>query len=695
MSETHLITAGLPYANGSIHIGHLVEYIMTDIYARAVRMEGNEAIYVCADDTHGTPIEINARKAGQSPEDFVARWYDEHIHDLESFGIRFDSFYSTNTEENRRWVHEIYEKLKAKGHIERRPMEQLYDEEIGRFLPDRFVKGTCPNCHTEDQYGDVCESCGKTYEPTDLIDPYSVLSNSRPVVRESEHLFVKLVHFKDMLDGWLKGPGRLQPEIERFVRGWLDQGLEDWCITRDEPYFGFAVPDLPNKYFYVWIDAPIGYISSTEHWAKTTGQPDRLNEIWREGKAKVVHVIGKDITYFHTLFWPAMLSAAELKTPDRVQVHGMLLVDGVKMSKTRGTFIMASRFREHLDPTYLRWYFGSKIGASPEDIDLSTDEFVQRVNAELVNNIANLVSRSASFAKNKLDGRFGALPADADVLRGLAEQKIERARGCYAAFDLAGAVRAALEIADAGNRYFQDHAPWNLVKTDPEAARAVVTLSANLARAAAVLVAPVVPELSASIHAVLGRPAPAHFDEALAFDLVDREVGEPRRLIDRMPAKALNDLIEASKPNEAPATPEAAPAGAKKQKGTEKKSEGPPAESKAKLEDDGIITIDDLERVNLRVGLVRAAQAVEGADKLLKLTVDIGEAQPRTIFAGIALAYAPEQLVGRRVVVVANLKPRKMRFGTSEGMVLAAGPGGSDIQLVSVDEGATPGAEVK
>jgi len=391
-----------------------------------------------------------------------------------------------------------------------------------------------------------------------------------------------------------------------------------------------------------------------------------------------------------------MLSAAELKTPDRVQVHGMLLVDGVKMSKTRGTFIMASKFREHLDPTYLRWYFGSKIGASPEDIDLSTEEFVQRVNAELVNNIANLVSRTASFVKNKLDGRFGPLPPDAgaDAMKDLVEQKVERARACYAAFDLAGAVRAALEIADAGNRHFQDHAPWKLVKEDPEAARAVVTLSANLARAATVLVAPVVPDLAAKIHGVLGLPAPERFDEALRFDLVDRPVGEPERLIDRMPAKALNELIEASKPAGA-AMPDAA---AKATAGDAAKPAPADRGDKTGAEGGGapeLITIDDLSKVALRVGVVRSAEAVPKADKLLQLSVDIGEAAPRTIFAGIAQAYAPEQLVGRKVVVVANLTPRKMRFGVSEGMVLAAGPGGADIQLLGVDEGAEPGAEVK
>lgn len=689
MSDTYLITAGLPYANGSIHLGHLVEYIFTDIYARAMRMEGHEAIYVCADDTHGTPIEINARKAGQTPEDFVARWYDEHVRDLESFGIRFDSFYSTNTPENRRWVHEIYEKLKEKGHIARRPMEQLYDEQVQRFLPDRFVKGTCPNCKTSDQYGDVCEACGKTYEPTDLIDPYSVLSNSRPVLRESEHLFVKLSDFAEMLDVWVGTPGRLQPEIERFVRGWLNQGLEDWCITRDEPYFGFAVPDLPNKYFYVWIDAPIGYISSTENWANRTGQPHRLDEIWREGKARVVHVIGKDITYFHTLFWPAMLSAAELKVPDRVHVHGMLTVDGVKMSKTRGTFILGSKFREHLDPTYLRWYFGTKIGSSPDDIDLSTEEFVQRVNAELVNNIVNLVSRSVSFVKNKLDGEYGKLVAPSREMTALVEDRVRRARDAYATFDLSSAVRAALEIADAGNRTFQDSAPWKLLGTDPEAARDVVTLCANLARSAAVLVAPVVPDLVAEIHRVLGVAPPSSFDEALAFDLVERPAGEPKRLIDRMAPQALDELIEASKSQEAPKSTEAETSKKKARKKGEK------TKAAAQETEPGIITIDDLEKIDLRVGLIRSAEAVEGADKLLRLTVDVGEQTPRTIFAGIAQAYAPDAIIGRRVVVVANLKPRKMRFGTSEGMVLAAGPGGSDIQLCGVDEGANPGSEVK
>ncbi len=681
-NATYLITAGLPYASGSIHLGHLLEYVMTDIYARSRRLEGHEAIYVCADDTHGTPVEVAARKAGQSPEEFVARFQQEHVEDLESFGVAFDSYYTTNSEESRRWVNEIYGELKKKGHLVSRPMEQLYDEEVGRFLPDRFVKGRCPNCDSADQYGDVCEVCGKTYEPTDLRDPYSVLSKTRPVLRSSDQVFVRLSDFRDVIVEWLDAPGRVQPEVRRFIGTWLDDGLKDWCISRDAPYFGFPIPDLPEKYFYVWLDAPVGYISSTENWAKSIGQPERVDEIWRRGEAEIVHVIGKDITYFHTLFWPAMLHAAGLATPTRIQVHGMLTVDGVKMSKSRGTFILAAKYREHLDPTYLRWYIGSKVGPTPEDMDLSTDEFVNRVNAELVNNVANLVARSAAFVKNKLGGRYGSLSAEAPQMRALVETKLAAARAAYAGFDLSAAVRAGLDIADAGNKLFQDRAPWQLVKTDQNEAQRVVTTCANMARAAAVIVAPVVPELSAKIMDVLGLDGPpTHFDEARAFDLVERPVGEPVRLLDRMTGKALDALIEDSKVTDPTAAPHT---------GVPLASDAPPAELRPE------ITIDDFAQVDIRVGNVRKAEAVEGAKRLLRLEVDIGEPQPRTVFAGIAKAYAdPSTLVDRQVVVVANLAPRKMKFGTSEGMVLAAGPGGADIQLLGVDAGAKPGSEVK
>ncbi|MEL6185258.1 MAG: methionine--tRNA ligase, partial [Myxococcota bacterium] len=452
MSDTVLVTAALPYANGSIHLGHLVEYVMTDVYVRALRMDGKEALYICADDTHGTPIELNARKAGVTPEAFVERYAKEHLEDFDAFGIRFDSFHSTNSEENRKWVYEIHAALEKRGFISRRPLEQLFDEQAEQFLPDRFVKGTCPNCGALDQYGDVCEVCGKTYEPTDLKDPYSVLTGSKPTLRSSEHLFVDLASFEEFLREWVNTEGRLQPSVRNFVMAWLDGGLRDWCISRDAPYFGFEIPGAENKFFYVWVDAPIGYIASTDAWAQGQGTPDRVNDLWREGNMKLVHVIGKDIVYFHTLFWPALLHAADLKVPDHVHVHGFLKVEGEKMSKSRGTFVNARTFRDHMDPIYLRWFYASRLGASADDIDLSAEELANVVNAELVNNLANLVSRAAKFLGSRLEGRYAASPALLAEQRSTVEDALKAATTKFAGFDLSAAVAEGVAVATLGNR---------------------------------------------------------------------------------------------------------------------------------------------------------------------------------------------------------------------------------------------------
>ncbi len=675
MSDRTIVTAALPYANGSIHIGHLVEYTMTDVYVRALRLSGEDAYYICADDTHGTPIELNARKAGVTPEAFVARFAEEHVRDLEAFGIEFASFYSTNAPENKKWAEEIYGKLKDGGYVEKRTLKQLYDEEAKRFLPDRFVKGTCPNCKTPDQYGDVCESCKKTYDPTELIDPYSVITKTTPVLKDSEHLFVSLAKFEDFLRTWSSTEGRLQPDVKKFIDTWLEGGLADWCISRDAPYFGFEIPGEPGKYFYVWLDAPVGYISSTENWAKNSGQPAAVDEVWREKKGRVVHVIGKDIIYFHTLFWPAMLQAAGLKTPDQVHVHGMLMVDGVKMSKSRGTFINAATYLEHLDAIYLRYYFASKIGASTDDIDLNLEEFVNRVNAELVNTLANLVSRGASFLVNKLGGNYGKLPADAGPHVEEVKRLLGEAEAAYKAFDLARGVRAGVEIAVLGNKLFQDGAPWKLIKEDEAKTLELVTLCLNIARAATVAVAPAVPMFADKVYGVLGlEGAPKSFAEGASFDLVERAAGTPERLVDRIDLKTVNKIVEASKVEEAPKGPVL-------REGVE-----PIAEQ---------ITIDDFMKIDLRVGLVQNAEHVEGAKKLLRLTIDVGEDRPRNVFAGIREAYEPEELIGKKVAVVANLAPRKMKFGMSEGMVIAAGPGKKEIWVLNVPDDAPPGSRIR
>ena len=679
MSEAVLVTAALPYANGSIHIGHLVEYIMADTYVRALRMNGKEALFICADDTHGTPIELNARRAGVTPEDFVTRFAKEHLEDFQAFGIEFDSFDSTNSEENRRWVHEIYEALTNKGMVKKRSLEQFYDEKAQQFLPDRFVKGTCPFCGATDQYGDACENCGKTYDPTDLKAPYSVLTNTSPVRRSSEHLFVTLASLEKELREWVETPGHLQPSVRNFVRGWLDSGLKDWCISRDAPYFGFEIPGQANKFFYVWVDAPVGYIASTEAWAKQQGTPERVDELWRQGKAKLVHIIGKDIVYFHSLFWPAMLKSAGLKTPDQIQVHGFLMVEGEKMSKTRGTFVNAQTFREHLDPVYLRWFYISRLNASTDDIDLSAEELSNIVNAELVNNVANLVSRGAKFLASRLDGQYAlTLPSDLTTHIPEVNEAITAAKQAYANFEFSTAITHATRIATLGNRLFQEGEPWKVVKTDPETARNLVTTSLNLARAAVVLVAPAVPSFAKDAYTMLGLPgSPQSFDEASAMDLVNRPVGSGNVLVQRISKKDLEEIFEASKPQESAGAEANAPT---------------PAKDIAPIADE--ITIDTFSRVDLRVGLVIDAQNVEGAKKLLQLSVDLGEGRPRNIFAGIAKFYTPEQIKGRRVVVVANLKPRKMRFGLSEGMVLAAEAEDKSLYVVEAAEGASLGSKV-
>jgi len=693
MSKPYLITSGLPYANGSIHLGHMVEVVLTDVFARALRMAGEQAYYVCADDTHGTPIELSALKAGVTPETFVARFAKEHVEDFVRFGIQHEEYYSTNSEENRKWAHEIYGALKKGGYIEKRPLMQFYDTQAERFLPDRFVRGICPKCKSPDQYGDACEICRETYEPTELIDPKSVVSGTTPVMKESTHLFVDLARFADVLKVWASTPGRMGAETLAFVNAWLEGGLKAWCISRDAPYFGFPIPDEPGKFFYVWLDAPVGYISATDHWGQQTGNPGLVDEMWRNDGARIIHVIGKDITYFHTLFWPAMLSAAKLTMPERVHVHGMLMVNGQKMSKARGTFINARTFAEHVDPMYLRYYYASKIGPGADDINLDFEELVNRVNAELVNTIANLVLRGVPFLHNNFGGRYGTLPAGSEQHLTFVQAKLREGESAYRNFDLAGGVRAAIDVAVLGNKLFQDGQPWKLVKTDPAATHQLVTLCLNLARASVALIAPAVPELAERMAAMMGLPGRIErFAEAASFDLVDRAVGPAGRLVEKLEKKQIDAVVQASivpdpnaKVHEAVTTRPATAVEAKKP--AKKAAEAAPKPTS--------IGYDDFAKVDLRVGLVLNAAPVEGSDKLLQLTVDLGEARPRNILAGIKVAYTPEEMKGRRVVVVANLEPRKMKFGVSEGMVLAAGPGGKDIWLLGVPDDAAPGSEIK
>lgn len=673
MTDPILITSALPYANGSIHLGHLVEYIQTDIFVRFLKMTGRDAVYMCADDTHGTPIEVNARRAGIPPEEFIAHYYIEHQRDFADFHIVFDCFYSTNSPENRQHSEYIFERLRQQGHIVTRPVSQYYCEADGRFLPDRFIRGTCPNqkCQAPEQYGDVCEVCGTTYNPTDLQDPRCAICGTPPVLRESVHYFFTLGVYETFLRQWMNEPGRLQPETRHALEAWFTEGLRDWDVSRDGPYFGFKIPGEENKYFYVWLDAPVGYIATTAKFCQDTGRD--FDAYWHNPKAQIYHIIGKDIAYFHTLFWPAMLQGAGYTLPSKVLVHGMLTVDGEKMSKSRGTFINARTYLDHLDPQYLRYYYAAKLNGKPEDLDLNLDDFVHRVDAELVNKIANLVSRVVPFVTRQFAGQLGRLGPAVEPLIADIRARIPRIRDSYERLEFNRAIQDIVNIAEIGNKYFQDAAPWDAVKQDRAAAQAICTFGANCCRTVAALIKPVLPQYAAQVETILRVP-PLTFDDAARFDLQEHEVGPFERLIERVDPKRVQAMVAASA---ASLEPQPAPA---------------PKTPVAPLE--AQITYEEFAKVDLRVATVLQAEAVEGADKLLRLRVDIG-AEQRTIFAGIRQSYRPEELIGKQVIVVANLQPRKMRFGVSEGMLLAAGPDGAHVVVAEFGKASQPGERVR
>ncbi len=684
-----LITSALPYANGPIHLGHLVEYLQTDIYVRFLRSAGQDVLYFCADDTHGTPIELNAAKQGLSPEAFVERWYGEHRADFEAFGVQFDHYWSTNSPENRHYSELIYERLKAAGDIDRRSIEQTYCEVDKRFLPDRFVRGTCPNCQAPDQYGDVCEKCGKTYAPTDLIDPRCATCGTPPVRKTSEHLFFRLSRHADFLLDLIGKPEFIDRGVANQLRSFFEKGLADWDISRDGPYFGFAIPGEKDKFFYVWLDAPIGYIATTEKWAKATGKAKDALEYWAKGAAaRIVHFIGKDIVYFHALFWPAVLDRAGFKRPDQLVIHGHLTIDGQKMSKTRGNFITARQYLDKLDPSYLRYFYAANLGAGPEDLDLSLNDFRLRVNGELVNNVGNLANRGLSLLAGPLEKRLA--PAGDGPGRALVEQALSRVaevRSAYERLEYRAAVKAILEIAATANQFLQAQAPWAQLKKDQEAARAVLSDAAEVAYLAGALLWPVVPKLSEKLFAQLGAP-PLTFAQlqGAKYPLLDRTkpIGTPEPLIGRLEEAQVNSLRDGATPPEAPkAAPAPAPA-----------PQPAAAAAAAAAAAGGDIDIADFGKVQLKVGKILAAERIPKADKLLKLSVDLGEGAPRTICSGIAEAYQPEQIVGRSVVVVANLKPRTLRGIESRGMILTAGPGGKDLSLLDPGN-VPPGSEVK
>jgi methionyl-tRNA synthetase len=678
MPRQILVTAALPYANGHIHIGHLVEYIQTDIWARFQRLIGNRCVYVCADDTHGTAIMIRARQEGRSPEAVIADMAVAHQKDFSDFDIRFDHYGSTHSEANRRLCAEIWAALRERGLVSERDVTQLFDPAEGTFLADRFVKGTCPRCSAPDQYGDSCEKCGATYAASELVDPVSTLSGARPEIRSAPHLFVEIEQLQDFLQKWTQAPGRLQPEIANYLAGhFLSEPLRDWDVSRPAPYFGFEIPDAPGNYWYVWFDAPIGYIASSAEWCERQGE--KLEDWWRSSACELHHFIGKDITYFHTLFWPAMLSVSGYSLPRRVQVHGFLTVNGEKMSKSKGTFVLARTYLDQLDPAYLRYYYASKLTPRVDDIDLNLEEFAQKVNSDLVGKLVNLASRTARFVE--ASGLSPSYPEDGGLFRSAAEQGDEIA-AAYEACDFARAMRAVMALADRANEYVDRSEPWKL-KKDPQRARElmdVCTVSLNLYRQLVVYLTPVLPRLAEQTADLFGARI-THWDDAKQPRL-GTPVAKFSHLMTRVDPARVQAVVAASQSAEEESRAQKLP---------------PDEDDAAALEAEPLAaecTIDDFAKVDLRVARVLSAEAVPEAKKLLKLTVSLGGGVTRTLFAGIKQAYEPDALVGRLVVVVANLAPRKMKFGVSEGMAIAAGPGGEQVFLLAPDSGAKPGQRV-
>jgi methionyl-tRNA synthetase len=685
--RTILATSALPYANGAPHLGHVVEYVLTDIWVRFQRLRGHDCLYVCASDAHGTPIMLRARQEGISAEALIERVGAEQRADFAGFDISFDNFHTTHSPENREVTEGIYRRLVEGGHIRRETIRQAYDEQAGMFLPDRYVRGTCPRCGALDQYGDSCESCGATYTPADLLDPVSVVSGTPPVQRDSEHLFFRLGDFEPMLRAWT-GSGRLQPAVTAKLDEWFEAGLRDWDISRDAPYFGFEIPGEPGKYFYVWLDAPIGYLGSLLDYCRRTGAD--FDRYWAPGSdAEVYHFIGKDIVYFHTLFWPAVLHGAGYRPPTAVFAHGFLTVNGQKMSKSRGTFITARAWLDHLPAEYLRYFYASRLGPGVEDLDLNLDDFVSKVNSDLVGKLVNIASRCAGFITRGSGGRLADRLPDPDLHEAFVATSVSIAEA-YEGRDLARVVREVMALADRANLYIDQHKPWLMAKDPVRAAevQAVCTQGLELFRLLALYLKPIVPRLAAGAETFLGL-GDQRWD-AIENALPGGTIGAYRPLATRVDPAAIEALLSAATESLKPAgLPTAAPANAPAaaaRKATAAASTAPAAAAQ--------IGIEDFARVDLRVARIVEAAAVEGADKLLRLVVDLGE-ERRTVFAGIRQAYAPEQLVGRLTVVVANLAPRKMRFGTSEGMVLAAGPGGAEIFLLAPDAGAQPGMKVK
>ncbi len=672
MEKRHiLVTSALPNANGSIHLGHLLEHIQTDIWVRFQRMRGHECIYVCADDTHGTAIMLKAEERNLSPEALISEIKAEHEQDFRNFLVGHDNYYSTHSEENKAFSSLIYERLKAAGEINSKTVNQLYDPEREMFLADRFIVGSCPKCKAEGQYGDNCEVCGATYDAMDLINPKSKISGAEPIIRESTHFFFALSHFTEFLQTWTRS-GTLQEQVANKLSEWLDSGLQDWDISRDAPYFGFEIPGEKGKYFYVWLDAPIGYMASFKNYCD---KHDDINfdDYWRaDSDYEVHHFIGKDIINFHALFWPAMLKVSGFRTPTRIHTHGFITVNGQKMSKSRGTFINAQAYADNLAPEYIRYYFATKLGNNVDDMDINLDDFVLKVNSDLVGKLVNIASRCAGFINKQFANQLASTATTPLINEFLAER--DNIANLFEAGDYSKAMREIMAMADKANQYIAEKKPWAMIKLADQKAEVqnVCSDGINLFRILVTYLKPVLPQLAEQTEAFLNVQALSW--QSLEAPLLDHQINDFQPMLNRIDPKAVKAMVEASiVPIESSETPEAAVSTAE--------------------DDADYITIDDFAKIDLRVALITHAEAVEGADKLLKLTLDVGDEQ-RTVFSGIKSAYTPDELIGKRTVLVANLKPRTMKFGISQGMVLAAGPGGKDIFLIEADNGASAGMKV-
>ena len=666
-----LVTNALPYANGPLHLGHMVGFTQADIWVRFQRLRGHKVAFVGGDDQHGTPIMLGAEKLGISPQQLIDDIEQQHKSALTGFAISLDNYTGTHHPENQKLAEQIYIALRENGHIDVRTIKQAFDEEKGMFLPDRYVKGTCPKCKAADQYGDNCEVCGTTYDTTDLIDPYSVLSGKTPIEKESEHYFFKVSQFEETLNQW-KSSGALQPEISNKIDEWFTSGLIDWDISRDKPYWGFEIPDAPGKYFYVWLDAPIGYMASHKIHCEAQGQDWRA--VWqKDSSSEIHHFIGKDIVRFHTLFWPAMLEATGHKTPDSVSVHGFLTVDGAKMSKARGTFIKAETYLEHLNAEYFRYYLAAKLSNGVVDIDLNLEDFAARVNSDLVGKVVNIASRCAGFIVKRFDGRLGATNATPQLHQDFIDASSSIASR-YENKETSQAMREIMALADKANQFIDEHKPWVLIKDESkfDEVQQVCTSGINAFRSLCILLKPVLPNLVEQAEVFLNID-PLTWDD-LNQPLLGHTINKFKPLMTRIETDTVNAMIEDSKEDLSVQVDPNSPLG----------------QDPISAE----INYDEFAKMDLRVAKIVAAQHVDGADKLLQLTLDLG-GETRNVFAGIKSAYTPEDLEGKLTVMVANLAPRKMRFGMSEGMVLAAGPGGSDLFVLSPDDGAEPGMRVK